>query len=455
MKIQKIAREKLVEKNIDWKQVYTEKTMFLKEQYEDIIGPGSYFRFEGQDLDTGNEYYCIIGPAKIHDPIAKFFAGVRKLPATYSAGGKYFDSMDEASNYAQETWGVPRPRSLKPYTSSSLHGIKKKVEEWKEDREDREENEKEASCGSNGCFWKRAAKDDYPVTQLPRSDEGAIRDQERTPVERQRDYYPEETKALETYDSMMRTVLDQEEKGAVTQELDRDLLKNIIGIVLRDTGVPKQVGQETWDIRSTFTHQDKNGKTMLENVLPLLEDVGGGNIRIRDIKRKTFKQPNGTETSGWTIPVYDEETGSWKQQYLTRDIQKVITHVAHKAKELLNQGIYLDPSEEQDVDVFGVDDQTETRENLDDDPFDEIGGEFSLGDPDDEFGDPSEDLSSALEDMGLGMDPSLASDERSKKVFSNTMKNLIKIAKDVDDKGNSEHAEEIHKVIRKYIERAK
>lgn len=118
-----------------WKEIYTEKTSFLKEQFEAVVGPGSYYRFEGKDLDDGDEYYCIIGPARIKKPIAKFFAGVRKLPATYSAGGKYFDSMDGAATYARETWGVPTPNGLKPYTSEHLYGISKKIDKWKDARE--------------------------------------------------------------------------------------------------------------------------------------------------------------------------------------------------------------------------------------------------------------------------------------------------------------------------------
>jgi len=129
------AREKLVEKDIKWGESYTEKTQFLKDQFEDIVGPGSYFRFEGKDNKSGDEYYCIIGPAKIHAPRAKFFAGVRKLPATFSAGGKYFDSLDAAATYARETWGVPTPKTLKPYTSAQLFDIAKKVDKWKEQRE--------------------------------------------------------------------------------------------------------------------------------------------------------------------------------------------------------------------------------------------------------------------------------------------------------------------------------
>ena len=128
------AKEKLIEKKITWNENYTPKSEYLKEQFESVVGPGSYFRFEGRALD-GDEYYCVIGPAKVHQPKAKYFAGVRKLPATYSAGGKYFDSMDSAAKYARETWGVSTPSNLKPYTSSHLVNLSDKIKKWKKFRE--------------------------------------------------------------------------------------------------------------------------------------------------------------------------------------------------------------------------------------------------------------------------------------------------------------------------------
>ena len=130
------ANRKLIEKNIGWKETYTDKTEFLKEQFHDTIGPGSYFRFEGKSAIDDAEYYCIVSPARIHKPIAKWFAGVRKLPATYSAGGKYFDSLGEAFAYAAETWGIPKPKTMRPYSSGHLKGLSQKVERWKEKREE-------------------------------------------------------------------------------------------------------------------------------------------------------------------------------------------------------------------------------------------------------------------------------------------------------------------------------
>lgn len=138
--MEKFAKEKLKEKNIIWHEAYTAKTAFLKRQFNDVVGKGSYFRWEGMAKD-GSEYYVIVGPANIKKPRAKFFAGVRKLPATYSAGGKYFDSMDGAMHYANETWGVPVHKDMKPYTSSSLFNIARKVDNWKIENEG---DEKEA-----------------------------------------------------------------------------------------------------------------------------------------------------------------------------------------------------------------------------------------------------------------------------------------------------------------------
>lgn len=151
------AKQKLIEKHIKWEEKYTDKTQYLKDQFDDVVGPGSYFRFEGKSSD-GSEYYCILGPAKIHDPKAKFFAGVRKLPATYPAGGKYFDSLDRAAKYAEETWGIHTPKSLRPYTSRQLFGISERVKKWKNERGESDNDEKDGAD-------KTAFSIDYIVKQ--------------------------------------------------------------------------------------------------------------------------------------------------------------------------------------------------------------------------------------------------------------------------------------------------
>lgn len=138
--MEKTAKKKLSEQRMRWEEKYTPKTAFLKRQFEDVVGPGSYFRFEGKS-EAGDEYYCILGPAKVKDPRAKWFAGIRKEPAKFAAGGKYFDSLDRAAVYALETWGVKTPKNLKPYTSAQLYGIKDKIEKWESENE---EEKKEA-----------------------------------------------------------------------------------------------------------------------------------------------------------------------------------------------------------------------------------------------------------------------------------------------------------------------
>lgn len=132
--MEKIAKTKLADKNISWEESYTDATERFKLMYEDIVGPGSYFRWEGHDLDSGDDYFVIVGPAKMKDPVAKWFAGSRKLPSDWAAGGKYFSEIKEAINYANETWGVPIPSDVSwKYDASDLKGIASKMDKWREE----------------------------------------------------------------------------------------------------------------------------------------------------------------------------------------------------------------------------------------------------------------------------------------------------------------------------------
>ena len=135
------AKTKLADRNVVWKEAYTPRSLFLKKQFYDIIGPGSYFRFEGRDTDSGDEYYIVVGPAKIHSPKEQFFAGVRKMPADYAAGGLYFHDMKEAMEYATNTWGVTTPRDMRYYDTSDIKGIGKKVKAWKEENSEIEHDD--------------------------------------------------------------------------------------------------------------------------------------------------------------------------------------------------------------------------------------------------------------------------------------------------------------------------
>jgi len=135
------AKTKLSDRNMVWKEAYTSRTLFLKKQFHDVLGPGSYFRFEGHDTDSGDEYFVVVGPAKVHQPKAEFFAGVRKLPADFSAGGLYFHDLKEAMEYAVDTWGVSSPSEMDYYDSSDLKGISKKVKEWKKEQDEKTNSE--------------------------------------------------------------------------------------------------------------------------------------------------------------------------------------------------------------------------------------------------------------------------------------------------------------------------
>ena len=130
--MKKIARVKLSERNIHWKETYTENTEKFKEMYKDIVGDGSYFRWEGKDVDSGDGYFVIVGPAKMKTPKASWFAGCRKLPSDWAAGGKYFSEIKEAMNYAHETWGVHVPSDFQwSYDASDLKNIAKKMDKWR------------------------------------------------------------------------------------------------------------------------------------------------------------------------------------------------------------------------------------------------------------------------------------------------------------------------------------
>jgi len=154
--MKKTARTKLSERNMHWDETYTENTKKFKEMYEDIIGKGSYFRWEGKDADSGDTYFVIVGPAKMKTPKASWFAGCRKLPSDWAAGGKYFSEMKEAVKYANETWGVPIPSDFKwGYDSSDLKNISDKMEEWREART--------AKAKGDGLMNKFSILTEFPI----------------------------------------------------------------------------------------------------------------------------------------------------------------------------------------------------------------------------------------------------------------------------------------------------
>lgn len=123
-------------KDVKWTESYTDRTEYLKNQFEDIIGKRSYCRWEGEEVDGPGKWYVVVSPADVHEhKRAKFFAGIRKLPDSYPAGGKYFDTIKEAYEYAFETWGTPIPKNVPTYTSGDLKGISKKIKQWEKKEE--------------------------------------------------------------------------------------------------------------------------------------------------------------------------------------------------------------------------------------------------------------------------------------------------------------------------------
>ena len=131
------------DKKIKWEEAYTPKTEFLKNQFEATVGRKSYTRWEGNEIGGPGKWYVVVSPADVHEhKRAKFFAGVRKLPDSYPAGGKYFDTIREAYEYAFDTWGTPKLANIPYYTSGDLKGISSRIEKWKKKKEEQEDKDK-------------------------------------------------------------------------------------------------------------------------------------------------------------------------------------------------------------------------------------------------------------------------------------------------------------------------
>jgi len=123
--INKIAsRKRLADRHIGWKQRYREKSKDMKRKFDTIL-PGSYFRWEGKDYESGHWYYIIVAPSVSERFGKAFFAGQKKLPRnprkkTYSPSGKYFSTLREALRHAHEYWGTPVPREAGNYSTKNL-----------------------------------------------------------------------------------------------------------------------------------------------------------------------------------------------------------------------------------------------------------------------------------------------------------------------------------------------
>lgn len=112
------------DRGIRWEEIYGDKSLYLKQQFEEQVGPGSYFRWEGHDSTSGADYYAVVTPGFSNNHGFHFFAALRKMPAKNGASGKKFKTQAEALSYAYDTWRVPPPKTKphKPYIARDLEG---------------------------------------------------------------------------------------------------------------------------------------------------------------------------------------------------------------------------------------------------------------------------------------------------------------------------------------------
>lgn len=120
----KTAGIPIKDRGIHWQEKYTDKSAYLKEQFDKQVGPGSYFRWEGHDHVTGADYYTVVTPGYSKKHGYHFFAALRKMPAENGASGKKFKTQGEAMSYAIDKWRVPPPQEppAARYTADDLVG---------------------------------------------------------------------------------------------------------------------------------------------------------------------------------------------------------------------------------------------------------------------------------------------------------------------------------------------
>lgn len=122
------SRRRIKERGINWKEHYGEKSVTVKRKFDKVL-PGSYYRWEGFDYESGHPYYVVVGPAESRSHGKSFFAGIKKMPRNprkkaYSPSGKYFASLLSALRYASDMWGITIPTDAKNYTQQDLAPIK-------------------------------------------------------------------------------------------------------------------------------------------------------------------------------------------------------------------------------------------------------------------------------------------------------------------------------------------
>jgi len=127
MKIILAGRRRLKDRGIKWEEHYGKKSKDIKKHFEKKL-PGSYFRWEGFDHETGHPYYVVVGPATSKRYGKSFFAGVKKMPKdpkkkAYSPSGKYFPSLKSALSHAVDMWGVKFPKNAGNWHKNDLANV--------------------------------------------------------------------------------------------------------------------------------------------------------------------------------------------------------------------------------------------------------------------------------------------------------------------------------------------
>jgi hypothetical protein len=128
MRIVLAGRRRLKDRGIKWEERYGDKSKDIKKVFDKKL-PGSYFRWEGHDYESGHPYYVIVGPAISQRHGKSFFAGVKKMPKdpkkkAYSPSGKYFSSLRAALSHASNMWGITFPIEAGNYVKNDLVNIK-------------------------------------------------------------------------------------------------------------------------------------------------------------------------------------------------------------------------------------------------------------------------------------------------------------------------------------------
>lgn len=121
------GRKRLKDRGIKWEETYGKKSKDVKKHFDQEL-PGSYFRWQGLDHESGHPYYVVVGPAISKRYGKSFFAGVKKMPKdpdkpSYSPSGKYFASLRSALSHAVEMWGVKFPKNAGNYSKNELAAV--------------------------------------------------------------------------------------------------------------------------------------------------------------------------------------------------------------------------------------------------------------------------------------------------------------------------------------------